>query len=138
MPYAAGDLDRARATAHELVPRFEEQMQKLPDDFVNASVLAMLYGILGEKEKALEIGEQAVEMAELDLAAGPFTWYVLAETCLIVGETERAIELVDKVLATPAGVRPSHHWYRLDPLWAPVRDDPRFQAVLEKHEQERE
>ena len=48
---------------------------------------------------------------------------------------ERAIELIDRVLATAAWDRPSHHRYRVDPLWDPVRDDPRFQAVLEKHGQ---
>ena len=129
-----GDIEQARAAARELQPIFERLIEKQPGDFVDISALAMLYAVLGQEEMALATGERAVEVGRHDLFQSPFTWFMLAETCLIVGEYERAIDLVDEVLATPGWDRPSHHWYRLDPLWDPVRDDPRFQAVLEKHE----
>ena len=97
------------------------------------AALATFHAILGERERALESGERALILSEDDLAEGPNTWFMFAETSLLAGETDRAIELVDGVLSTPYLNRPSHHWYRLDPLWDPVRDDPRFQAVLAKH-----
>jgi len=136
IPYAMGDIERARSAARELLPTFEQLIDEQPGNFVDMSVLATLYSVLGETELALATGEHAIDIAQYDLFEGPFTWFMLAETCLIVGEHERAIELVDQVLATPGWDRPSHHWYRLDPLWDPVRNNPRFQALLEKYGQE--
>ena len=133
IPYALGNIERARDAARELVPVFEEAFDRQPDNHMNKAALAMLYAVLGEKASALAVGEEAIGLAQHDLMDGPFIWFLMAEICLIVGEHERAIELVDQVLATPSLDRPSHHWYRLDPLWDPVRDDPRFQAVLEKY-----
>ncbi len=133
IPYAIGERARAAEAARALVPMFEELIAKQPRDFVDLSVLGMLYAVLGRRELALTTGERAMELGRHDRFQVGFTWSMMAETCLILGEDERAIELVDRVLATPGWDRPSHYWYRLDPLWDPLREDPRFQAILDQH-----
>ena len=58
----------------------------------------------------------------------------LALILTMVGEFESAVERLDDVLSMPSRV--SVPWLRLDPRWDPLRDHPRFQALLEKYGQE--
>ena len=46
----------------------------------------------------------------------------------MTGERARAIGELDTLLAKPYFV--SRAWLRLDPEWAPLRDDPAFQRLL--------
>jgi hypothetical protein len=40
---------------------------------------------------------------------------------------------LDKALAAPTGRSVSVPLLKLDPTWDPIRNDPRFQALLEKY-----
>jgi serine/threonine-protein kinase len=47
-------------------------------------------------------------------------------------EAEAALDEIERLLAEPSWV--SVHKLRLDPLWDPIRDHPRFRELLEKYE----
>lgn len=49
-----------------------------------------------------------------------------------VGDTEKALELIEEMLSIPSDL--SVGLLRLDPVWDPLRDNPRFQAQLEKYD----
>jgi hypothetical protein len=56
----------------------------------------------------------------------------LAQIHTMVGDHDAAIDLLDYLLSIPSWVSvPS---LRLNPTWGPLRDNPRFQALLEKYE----
>jgi tetratricopeptide (TPR) repeat protein len=55
---------------------------------------------------------------------------VLAQVYLMAGEYDLAIEQLEQLVAE--GGIPTV--LRLDPLWDPLRDDPRFEALLESYE----
>jgi hypothetical protein len=49
-----------------------------------------------------------------------------------VGESERALARVERLLTTPYGAFPiTLASLRLDPIWAPLRKHPRFKALIE-------
>jgi serine/threonine-protein kinase len=48
-----------------------------------------------------------------------------------IGEADAALEEIERLLAGPSWL--SVHTLRLDPRWDPIRNDPRFQALLVKY-----
>ncbi len=67
-----------------------------------------------------------------DALDGPKTTIALAQIYTWTGETDQALQLLERSLSTPSGV--TTPLLRLDPMWDPLRSDPRFQALIDKHE----
>ena len=67
-----------------------------------------------------------------DAADGPYQEIELAKIYTRVGEADKALDLIDKLLSMPCEL--SVGLLRLDPVWDPLRDNPRFQALLEKYD----
>jgi hypothetical protein len=67
-----------------------------------------------------------------DALDGPNYVRNLAMVYAQVGESAQAIELFDYLLKIPANV--SVNWLRFAPELTLLRDNPRFQAMLKKHE----
>jgi hypothetical protein len=55
----------------------------------------------------------------------------LAEICGRVGEPDKAFRLIDHLLQIPSFM--TVHFLKLDPVWDPLRKDPRFQALIDKY-----
>jgi len=55
----------------------------------------------------------------------------VAEVYAILGENDRAIEILDGLLSRPSGV--TVQGLKVNPIWDPLRNDPRFQALLDKY-----
>jgi serine/threonine-protein kinase len=132
-----GRMNRAEAgRAHYDSARtvLEAIVRERPDDTFFHSELAVAYAGLGLVDEATRTGAAAVEMLPLsrDAMDGSDPMAYLAQVYLMVGEHERAIEQLEVLLANPGWL--SAHWLRLDPIWDPLRDHPRFQALLEKYE----
>ena len=62
------------------------------------------------------------------------TWaYDLINVYIRIGEYDRAIEQIDYVLSIPSHL--SLGRIKLDPLYDPIRNYPKFKEVLEKYEE---
>lgn len=57
---------------------------------------------------------------------------VMAQIYTIVGEYELAIDELEFVLSIPAWC--TAEYLKADPLFAPLYDNPRFQALMKKYE----
>lgn len=66
-----------------------------------------------------------------DASAGPSALAAAAQVHLVLGESERALALLDQALSVPSFFLFANE-LRLEPWWTPLRDDPRFQAALAK------
>jgi serine/threonine-protein kinase len=107
---------------------------KRPAESLFHAQLGLAYAGLGRADEAIREGREAVELLPVSKEAwyGPDRVEVLAEICVMVGEHDAAIEQLDYLLSVPS--RWSIRFIEVDPVWAPLRDDPRFQALLEKYE----
>ena len=57
---------------------------------------------------------------------------VMAYVYTKAGEYDRACDELETALSVPSLF--SAKWLRVDPLFDPLRDHPRFQALLEKYD----
>jgi hypothetical protein len=102
-----------------------------PDYGPAVSMLGLFEAGLGHKEEALRLGRRAVELlpAGKDAIRGPYMVAHLAKIAAWVGEKDLALEqmrLFEKL--TPAGFH--YGRLKLDPLWDPLRGDPRFETMV--------
>jgi serine/threonine-protein kinase len=90
---------------------------------------------LGNRDRAIEAAERAVRLLPVskDAYQGTSNLQNLAEVYTLTGEHEKAIETLETLLSIPSYLSVS--LLRLDPLYDPLRDYPRFQAILEKYDQ---
>jgi serine/threonine-protein kinase len=57
----------------------------------------------------------------------------LAQIFVITGEYGKALEKIEYLMSIPAGYYISVGSLRKDPAWDPLRDQPRFRQLIEKH-----
>jgi serine/threonine protein kinase/Tfp pilus assembly protein PilF len=109
----------------------ERIVQAQPEYGPAISMLGLIDAGLGRKEEALRAGRRAVELlpASKDSIRGVFMIENLAIIAAWVGEKDLAMEqlrLFGSLL--PAG--PAYGPLKLDPIWDPLRGDPRFEAYV--------
>ncbi len=99
------------------------------------SNLGFVYARIGNKEKAIEYGDLAVEKESIsdDALAGIGHLDRLLMIFVVTGEYDKAFELIDRLLSMPVATYVTPNILRLDPLWDPIRDDPRFDSLIEKY-----
>ena len=107
-----------------------------PNDAFDPITLARAYAGLGRKEDAIRYGTRAMELLPVseDALYGPYMISEMSYIYVMVGEYELAIDQLEYLMSIPSdfGLYDLHHSRQLDPL----RDHPRFKALIEKYEKE--
>jgi serine/threonine-protein kinase len=70
-----------------------------------------------------------MQPVEKDFYIGPLQVEHLASIYAQLGESDLAVDQLEYLLSIPSKI--SIPVLRLDPIWDPLRDHPRFQALLE-------
>ena len=130
----AGAQESWRQARRELEPFLKEQ----PDNYSLIGDLALTNMGLGDKAAAFALSEQAIAVnpIEKDAIVGPVPIDILARVAARMGEPDRAIAALQKLLSIPyAGPLPQNvpltpSLLRLDPMFDPLRNDPRFQKLI--------
>jgi len=129
-----GKKEQAREAYLAAKAGLESGRVEQPQSPFIAAALAFTEAGLGNKEAALREAERAVSLlsATIDPVFGPGMEENLAAVEGMVGESERAIARIERLLTTPYGAFPiTQAALRLDPTWDPLRSQPRFKALLE-------
>ncbi len=129
-----GDREGARQAFSQRKAEIELLQQKQPRNYFIVCALALCEAGLGNKEAALREGARAMSLlpASEDPVYGPIAEEVLAGVEAQVGEPERAIARIERLLVTPYGSYPlTQATLRVDPIWDPLRQHPRFKALIE-------
>jgi non-specific serine/threonine protein kinase len=121
----------AEAACDRVRLRFEQEFEENPSWHI--ANLATVYALLDRKAHAIREGKAVVAQEPLSEHACNFNHVIrLAEIYATVGEQDAAIEQLDHLLSIPAEI--SVPMLRMDPVWDPLRDNPKFSELLDKYE----
>jgi TolB-like protein/class 3 adenylate cyclase/Tfp pilus assembly protein PilF len=126
----AGDHLAAQQTWRQARGELESLLKEQPENYQLIGDLALTSMGLGDKAAALALAERAMAAnpIEKDAVTGPFPIEILARVAAQLGEPDRAIAALQKLLSMPGPLTPA--LLRLDPMFDPLRNDPRFQKLV--------
>jgi tetratricopeptide (TPR) repeat protein len=127
----AGDHAGAQESWRQARDELECFLKEQPENYRLIPVLALTDMGLGDKAAAFELIERAMAVIPIktDAVEGPFSTEILARVAAQVGEPDRAIAALQKLLSIPYDSPLTPALLRLDPMFDPLRNDPRFQKL---------
>jgi serine/threonine protein kinase/Tfp pilus assembly protein PilF len=133
----AGDHGAAQQAWRQARRELEPFLQEQPENSYLIADLALTNMCLGNKATALALSEQAMAAnpIEKDALTGPYTIEVFARVNARLREPDRATAALEKLLSVPyagrltGNVPLTPELLRLDPMFDPIRNNPRFQRL---------
>jgi TolB-like protein/predicted Ser/Thr protein kinase/Flp pilus assembly protein TadD len=129
-----GDQAAAHAAFDSARVHLDSWLREHPDDWGAHQNRGLALAGLGRRDEALREArwlEQSVTYRE-DASFRPYLATGRAKILAQAGDADGALDELGQVLAMPAPDL-SVHEVRLDPLWDPIREHPRFNALLAKY-----
>jgi tetratricopeptide (TPR) repeat protein len=123
-----GEAARAFASAREVV---SSDLEESPDAPKSLVMLGLIEATLGRTEDAIAFGTRATQLLPVsaDALDGPLLATNLAVIYAQSGATDRALDELERIIGLPGGPTPGT--LRIEPQWEVLRNDPRFQKMLD-------
>lgn len=131
---AQGNVAASGNHAQAAVMILESELDRRGEDRRFLRHLAIAYALLNNAEAADRAMERALEILPLDRDAQESAWVrpMIVAMDAYLGRVDKTLEGLDELLTEPAffGTVPI---VELDPTYRELREDPRFQELLDRH-----
>ena len=126
-----GNQQLAKKYYDSSVVFLKKKLQLNADDERVYSALGIAYAGLGNKDMAFQYGKRGVDMLPIEKEAwrGSFRLLELAEIYVMIGEHEKALDLLERLMTIPSELSPAY--LKLDPTWRPLKNNKRFQKLVQ-------
>ena len=111
----------------------EKLLREAPEDSARHGQHGVILAALGQKQAAIAEGKRAVELLpeSQDALDGPQATATLAQIYVWTDEFDEAFRLLDHLFTVPSNLTVA--MLKLDPDWDPLRQDPRYQVLIDKY-----
>src|SRR6266446_4149534 len=135
-----GEHAAAQESWRQARSELESFLKEQPENYALIGDMALTNMALGDKAAALALAQKATATSPLEKDAldGSGALEFLARVLAQAGEPDRAITAIQKLLSIPSsgsfamGIPLTPAVLRLDPMFDPLRNDPRFQKLVEQ------
>ena len=128
MEYGAAE---GRGDLESAIGLFEAILEEAPSNADIRQALSLNYAQLGDSEAAIREARLAVDLTAKDAFSGPVAVENLAAVYALGDRTDDALQQIERLLAMDYLNSLTDHRLRYEFQWDSLRDDPRFQQLIE-------
>jgi eukaryotic-like serine/threonine-protein kinase len=109
---------------------FQKNIAATPGNAQQHALLGLCLALMGRKADAIREGRRALQLLPVskDAFGGPYIQHQLGRIFALTGEPEQAIDQLEPLLRIPYSL--SSGMLRIDPNFASLRGNPRFEKLL--------